>query len=130
MAITPTVRGLILCEMAKVDSVTQNISLHECFRALSAERFPAITKAFFVFAHLVNGLGDVVLRIDIVGLDDNEPVYRFSNRVRFLDRLQEMRLKIEIGQFVAPKTGMYGIKLWANDDLIAMTDFTIIGEAI
>lgn len=127
MAIAPTVRGLILSESADVDPVTKNISLRECFRALVSHSFPSTLQPFFVFAHLVNGWGDVLLRIDIVSLNDNNPIYRFTNRVLFRDRLQEMRLKVEIAQFIAPAAGKYGIKLWANSDLIALTDFTVIG---
>lgn len=127
MAIAPTVRGLILCQEADIDPVTRNLSMLQCFRALKADRFPSATKRFYVMAHLVNGLGDVTLRVDIVQLSDNRSLYRFPMAVHFQDRLQEMRMKVEVGQFVAPSRGKYGIKLWANDDLIAMTDFSVIG---
>ncbi len=127
MAIAPTVRGLILCEEVDVDPVTRNISLLQCFRALKVDRFPSAAKRFYVMAHLVNGLGDVGLRVDVVQLSDNFPLYRLPLALHFQDRLQEMRMKVEVAQFVAPAAGKYGIKLWANDDLIAMSDFTVLG---
>jgi hypothetical protein len=127
MAIVPSVRGLVLCESASVDPITMNLSMLHCFRALRADRFPAATKTFFVLAHLVNGWGEMTLRLEIVRLSDDRSVYRYANRVQFLDRMREIRLKVEIGQFIAPSDGKYGIELWADEDLIAQSDFSVIG---
>jgi hypothetical protein len=127
MAIIPSVRGLILCESAEVDPVTKNLSMLQCFRAFRADRFPAATRKFFALAHHVNGWGEVLLRLEIVRLSDDRSIYRYANRVRFLDRMREIRLKVEIGQFIAPSDGKYGIELWADAELIAQSDFSVIG---
>lgn len=127
MAITPTARGLTLCESVAVDAETRNLTLQHCFRALRADRFPAVGLPFFVTAHLVNGLGDVTLRVVIRSLSDNREAYRFERHVRLQDRLQEVRVKFEIRTFVAHTAGRFGVELWANDDLAAQTDFSVLG---
>jgi hypothetical protein len=86
---------------------------------------PGPEKPFHAVAHLVNGLGDVALRLTVVRLDTSEPVYEARGLVSFSDRMQEIRFHVLVGQCEVPKAGGYGVMLWAEGELIAQSDFNV-----
>ena len=108
MAIPPIIRGLYLCEMATADLATKNLTLQNCFRILKVAFLPSKARAFYAVAYLANGLGDFQFTIQVKRLDTLEVVYMTRGPLSFLDRLEEVRLKVRIEQCVFPISGEIG----------------------
>jgi hypothetical protein len=101
----PTVVGLPVCEQVVVEEGTKNVTLVNCFTALKVSKFPSEPRRFVVFAVLTDGAGDVNLEVVITRLEDNEEIYRQSARVRFADRLREVRFIFRVGNCTFPTAG-------------------------
>src|SRR5262245_40606282 len=115
----PSVIGLLLCEQAVVEEKTHNVTLVNCFTRLKVEQFPSEPRRFTVFAALTNGFGDVTLDVVVVRLDNDEEVLRQSRRLRFTDRLQEVRFLFRVTRCSFPVAGVYEVSLVADGESLA-----------
>ncbi len=100
MSQRPVVVGLFLCENVIVEEGTHNITLVNCFSIRAAERFPSEPLSFLLFATMTDGLGEMTFDVMIERLADLQEVYRRSSVVRLVDRLQEVRFKLQIALLI------------------------------
>jgi hypothetical protein len=122
--------GLIVCEQIIIEERTRNVTLVNCFSRLLVDRFPARPRPFVVYAGLIDGFGELTLdlvlhRLDTY-LDTYEEVLRRGQRLRFSDRLQEIRFVFRITQFAFPAAGQYQVSLLAEGELIAQNRIQIM----
>lgn len=125
MPVTPTVRGLYLCERVEADPATRNLTLRNCFRALRVAGLPTRARPFSVVAYLANGLGTFALSVRVKRLDTLDEVYVAWVPLTFADRLAEQRFVLRVEQCRFPGPGSYELALWADDELLAQTPFTV-----
>jgi hypothetical protein len=71
----PNAVGLFLCQQAVVEERTRNSSLVNRFRQLSCASFPSPPRDFVVCALLTDGLGDMLLSLNLSRLDTFEEIY-------------------------------------------------------
>lgn len=124
MALVPIARGLILCERTS-NSKRGNISLEECFRDFRVGAFPAKTTAFVAIAHLANGMGRIRFRLVVSRIDTGETVYELAGVQEFEDRLRQAIYRGVVTKLVVAEPGLFEVTLWANDEIIAQTDFRV-----
>jgi hypothetical protein len=125
MSQRPTVIGLLLCEQIIVEEDTHNVTLVNCFTRLKVEEFPSGPQRFALFAALTDGLGDVTLDVVIVGLDNEEEVFRQARRLQFRDPLQEIRFLFRITRCAFPVAGPYEVGLLADGESLARHRFEV-----
>ncbi len=126
MSQRPVVVGLFLCENVIVEEGTHNITLVNCFSIRAAERFPSEPLSFLLFATMTDGLGEMTFDVMIERLADLQEVYRRSSVVRLVDRLQEVRFKLQIAGCSFPSPGAYLVSLLADGELIGQRRFLVV----
>ncbi|MBX9582487.1 MAG: hypothetical protein K2X87_19455 [Gemmataceae bacterium] len=125
MPVTPSVRGLYLCERVELGPGTRNLTPRNCFRALRIAGLPTRAKPFTVVAYLANGIGQFPVAVVVRRLDTLGEVYAARAMLTFADRLAEVRLTIRVEQCVFPAAGEYEVALWVGHELLAQTPFTV-----
>ena len=115
----PTASGLLVCEQVIIDKRTENVTPVNCFTTLRVERFPSEPQRFSVFALLTDGFDEVRLDVIISNLADDELVYRESQRLRFGNRLQQVRFIYRVTRCIFPAAGVYEVQLLAEGQLVA-----------
>jgi hypothetical protein len=118
--------GLIVCEQIIIEERTRNVTLVNCFSRLLVDRFPAQPRPFVVYAGLIDGFGELTLDLVLHRHDTYEEVLRRGQRLRFSDRLQEIRFVFRITQFAFPAAGQYQVSLLAEGELIAQNRIQIM----
>ena len=121
----PVAQGLFVCDLAITDATTQNLSVINQFTTLKSNRFPTGPRKFSVVAVLVNGFGDFLVRVEILNLGTNLPVFEVSVPLRIPDRLMEVRFVYNITEFVFPAEGRYEATLFVGDEPIARKRFRL-----
>jgi hypothetical protein len=115
----PTVIGLLLCEQVVIEKHTENISLINCFTKRTIGDFPSEPQRFAVVALLTDGFGEIALDLVIEHLDNEDEVYRESQRLRFIDRVQEVRFLYRVTRCIFPEAGTYEVNLEAEGQVLA-----------
>jgi len=122
----PTVQGLTVCELYVVDEKSKNVTLVNQFTTLKSDRFPTAPKKFSVFAILVNGFGEVPLRLELLGLATEEVLLESTNSVRMPDRLTSVRYAFNGLDVEFPADGGYELALYAMDEPLARCRFRLV----
>jgi hypothetical protein len=81
--------------------------------------FPSEPQRFAVVALLTDGFGEIALDVVIERLDNEDEVYRESQRVRFSDRVQEVRFLYRVTRCIFPEAGTYEVNLEAEGQVLA-----------
>src|SRR5262249_25470612 len=97
---------------------TRNLTLVNCFTLKRARTFPAHLN-FTAAAFLSDGEGDIQLTVAIQRLDTLAIIRQSSHRVRFSDRMQEVRFFVRIEGCRIPVAGHYQIILLADGQVIS-----------
>jgi hypothetical protein len=119
MILLPTTLGLTLCEKHIVEVGTQNINLINTFTKRSVRTFPSPPETFYVVAALTDGLGDATITWVAHRPDDLEEIGSQSTRVKFVDRLSEVRVLFPVRDFPFPIPGRYQFTLLAENQWLA-----------
>jgi hypothetical protein len=123
MVVAPVVRSLYVCAHADVDPGTRNLTLRNCFREVVLSRTPGRVEPFFVVAYLANAFGPLVLTTEVERLDTHATVFRHRGTIQVPDRLTEVRFKLQVQCTL--DVGVHDILLFAGNELIAMSPFTV-----
>ncbi len=123
---SPVVRGLFLCETVITDARTGKVSLINTLDQFRCPTFPSEPMAFVVYAYLTDGVGEVDLTVEIEGLATLEPIYSYTARVRFLDRIAAMHFRLTVTTCSFPSPGAYQVVLYANGNPIAQNRITVV----
>lgn len=118
MSHLPVARGLVVCDVVIVEERTRNLTLVNCFTLKRARAFPAHFH-FTAAAFLSDGEGDIHLTVSIQRLDTLAIMRQSSHRVRFIDRMQEVRFFVRVEDCRFPVPGHYQISLLADGNIIA-----------
>lgn len=121
---TPSVIGLMICEMAIQDAFTGNVSLIAEFDVLNVPGFP-VAPSFVVYSRLADSEGPVELELVIELLDVDEEVYRRVYLVTFPNRLNEVRSVLRVKKCTFEKPGVYEASLLANGEWLASRVFRV-----
>jgi hypothetical protein len=114
----PIAIGLLLCDLVIVDEKTRNLTPVNCFSARKLERFPGIAD-FHLVAWLTDGLGEMSVEVVIRRLDSLDEVYHLERKLRFEDRLKDMRFIARIRDCEIPVAGYHEISLSVDGETIA-----------
>jgi hypothetical protein len=115
----PTVIGLLICEKAIIEEGTKNVTLVNCHTRIKVERFPSDPQRFTLFAVLADGAGEVTLEVGVSRLADDVKVFRAQRRLRFGDKLQEVRFIFRMNNCRFSSAGKYQIDLLADGQYLA-----------
>ena len=119
----PVARGLMLCDSVRPDPTTSKLTLENCFNRIVASSFPCSNRAFNVVAFLADGFGELTMRVEIAHLEGERTFYAREHRLRFPDRLTEMRYSFRVAGCVLPEAGTYEVELFADRESIVTTVF-------
>jgi hypothetical protein len=97
----PVAIGLVLCEQVIVDEKTRNLTPVNCFGSLKLEVVPG-TASFHVVVWLADGLGEMPVELVVRRLDSLDEVMRLERRLKFEDRLIDMRFTARIRDCAIP----------------------------
>jgi hypothetical protein len=112
--------GLLLCEQVVIEKHTENISLINCFTKRTIGDFPSEPQRFAVVALLTDGVGEIALDVVVERLDkEEEKLFHHSQRVRFADRLQEVRFLFRVTRCIFPEAGTYEVTLESEGQVLA-----------
>jgi hypothetical protein len=126
MKLTPTARGLFVCERVDVDRHHRNVSLINCYTGLHVGSFPSKPREFAIFAGLTGGFGLVNMRVMVSRLSDNHVVYSGVVPVEFRDRVEEVRFILRVKNVVFPGPGIYAVELLAEREWVAQTTLNVL----
>ena len=115
----PMALGLTLCEKAITEEGTKDVTLVSIFRKRLVERFPSPPQPFTAYAILTDGVGDGTMELVITNLETDEEIYARRFRVRFPDRLAELRLLLRVTRCSFPAPGQYQATLLVDGDWVA-----------
>jgi uncharacterized protein DUF6941 len=115
----PVASGLVVCEQAVVEEGTRRVTLVNVFDRLRVGPFPSGPQQFVVFANLSDGLGDVNLELVVHRLDNFAEIFRQSKKLRFADRLQQVKFLFRVTQCSFPVSGPYQVLLRAEGNFVA-----------
>jgi hypothetical protein len=124
----PIALGLTLCEKVIVEEGTKNVTLVSTFTKLRVDQFPTGPQRFVVFAVLTDGLGDGTIELVITRLETDEAIYTYRNRLRFPDRLTEVRVLMRVNECSFPAPGRYQFTLLIDGDWLAQCHLQVAGK--
>jgi hypothetical protein len=115
----PVVISLTLCDYVIVEERTKKVSLIGTFTGLRVADFPATPPAFSVFAILTDAVGDVTINLSMTHLATNSEIPLHRARLRFPDKLAEMRYHVRLRDCTFPLPGLYQFTVLANREWVA-----------
>jgi hypothetical protein len=124
-SVHPVIRYLIVCDEVRVDRTNpRKVSLTglvSSIRSYDDPPFPVRHEAFCVYAQLTDFRGTGVVHVDVVDADTEVCVTRTPrHRVSFgNDPLDIVGVVIRVCGCRFPKAGLYGVRFWYNDLVIA-----------
>jgi len=122
----PRVRTILLCEDIVRDAEKpKQFSLLRVItnsKAVAPVSFPCHTQQLCVFSQLTECRGQLAMRIDLHQVDSGKVLY--SHRLQSADTgkndpLSVRGLAIKFQNVIFPSAGLYGIRLWLGDTVLA-----------
>jgi hypothetical protein len=115
----PSAISLMLCDQVVFEQETQKPYLLGVFTGVAADIFPTPPQRFDVFAALTDGLGDVIMNLNVVHLDTDQAIYTQQMTVSFPDPLRVVNLRFRVRQLIYGVAGAYLFALMVDDQEIA-----------
>ncbi len=115
----PIALGMTLCEKVIVEKGTENISLVSTFNKMSVRQLPSVPRPFAVFAMVTDGMGDGTIDLVVTRQDSDQVIYALRQRVRFPDRLTEVRILFQVNACSFPAAGVYQFSLLVDEQWLA-----------
>ncbi len=114
----PTAVGVYLCEQVIVEETTRHLTLVNCFTHRVVTQFPSEDLSFIVFTTLIDGLGEMPIRVSVQRLDALDDILEYSARLRFNDPLRGLRCVVRIHGLTFPTQGYYVVRVFVGGDLV------------
>ena len=116
---TPVLQALLLADHIYTDTSGKRI-ICGTFSRIFGESFPSITIfRAFAFVLLVDVVGEVVLQLRFVSLEDNEIIMESDpTTIRNPDPLTPLDLVVRLPQLPLPKAGIYAFECWVDETMI------------
>lgn len=126
MVPTPVALGLTLCDYVIVEDGTKRVSLIGTLTKITGGSFPHLAPQFFVFAALMDGLGDATVDVIATRLDTNERIYARQRRVHFSDRLRELHVIFRVADCRFPAPGVYQFTMLVDGEWVAQRRIHVV----
>ncbi len=122
MAVVPVAKALYLCDRHAA-SEKGKVDLHGLFNAVRPKReYPYLRARFCAFAQLVNGLGEILVDIDIRSAETDELVFTTDTmKVTFPDRITVIHIAVNIEDCRFDEPGLYIVELLCNNTWVCDT---------
>src|ERR1051325_10534551 len=102
----PGFKAILLCERTMIEAGTGKISLIALIGTIAFPSFPAQTRPMKLFLHLVDGIGDYDITIEVHDLSEGEIVKKTNAvRVSFPERLASRKLIFSVLSLLLPHPG-------------------------
>ena len=99
-----------------IEAGTNKVSLVNLIRTLTIEEFPCQSERMRMFLHLVEGIGEYDLRVEIHDLYEERAIFRAkAPRVIFTNRLDVRQLSFLIPALPLQHPGKYDVIVFGND---------------
>src|ERR1051325_339286 len=109
----PGFKAILLCERTMIEAGTGKISLIALIGTIAFPSFPAQTRPMKLFLHLVDGIGDYDITIEVHDLSDlsEGEIVKKTNAVRvsFPERLASRKLIFSVRSLSLPHAGRYDV---------------------
>ena len=124
----PGCKAILLCERTMIEAGTNKISLIGLIGTIAFESFPGRTKPMKLFLHLVDGIGQYDVSVEVHDLAEDNIVFRSKTaRLSFSDRLLSRRPIFSIPGLPVPHAGKYDVIVFADGKEIDRQQVTAIG---
>lgn len=111
----PKCKALLFCNRFITDSQTGMTSIIDIINTLWVTKLPARTSPFYIFLHLVGGVGTYNFRVEIRSLTDNKPMATATiNGIAFPDRLNILQFALPCPGFPVDHAGPYDVVVLAD----------------
>jgi hypothetical protein len=111
----PGCKAILLCERTLTELGTGRISLIGLIGTLSMPAFPTRTKPMKLFLHLVDGIGDYDITVEVHDLAEDRVVLKTRVvRISFADRLMPRKLIFSVPGLPITHAGRYDVIVFGN----------------
>jgi hypothetical protein len=126
----PGCKAILLCERTVVESGSGKMSLIGLIGSLSLPAFPARTKPMRLFLHLVAGIGDYDITVQVHDLAEDRVVFKAKAlRISFPDRLMPRKLIFSMPGLPITHAGRYDVIVFGNGKEIDRQQIRITARA-
>src|SRR3972149_5881459 len=124
----PVLQALVLADHIYTDHPSGKRVICGTFSKIFSLGFPAVTSfSAFVFILLVDVVGEVVLQLRFVSLDDNQILLESKPiRIESKDPLTPLDVVVQIPPFPLPKAGIYSFECWTDDSMIGSVRLQVV----
>ena len=120
----PRCKALLLCERCIIEAATGNVSLINILSGFDVQSYPGLTGAFSAFSHLVDGIGEYDVTVEIDDLHDDVIIARTEpTHVAFPTRLAKANLVIRVPPLPLQHAGMYDFIVFVDGDELERQQF-------
>ena len=117
--IPPELLALVVADGVHHDDVTGKLFLLGTRSVIVAKSFPLEHPRLVAYVALVNGRGEVRIRVRVIDVDEErEPVVSDEAAVVFPSPLTELEVVFEFTDLIFPEDGEYRVQLYAGECLL------------
>ncbi len=111
----PGCKAILLCERTMTKAGTGKISLIDLIGTIFFDGFPARSKPMRLFLHLVDGIGEYEIHIEVHDLAEDSAALRTTAvKVSFPDRLAPRKLIFGIPKLPLSHAGRYDVIVFGD----------------
>jgi hypothetical protein len=123
----PVLQALVLADQIYTDQSGKRI-ICGTFSKIFSLGFPTITSfPAFVFILLVDVVGEVVLQLRFVSLDDNQILMESKPiKIKSKDPLTPLDIVVQIPPFPLPRAGIYSFECWTDGTMIGSVRLQVV----
>jgi hypothetical protein len=128
---TPVLQALLLADHIYTEESGKRV-ICGTFSRIFSLRFPTITSfSPWAFVLLVDVVGEVVLQLRFVCLEDNQ-ILMESNPVtiKSVDPLAPLDIAMRIPPFPLPRAGIYSFECWADETMIGSVRLQVVQSLV
>ena len=123
----PVLQALLLADQIYTDVSGKRI-ICGAFSKIFCKKFPTVAGfSPFAFVLLADVIGEVVLQLRFVSLNDNEILMESSKtRIKSDDPLTPLDIVFRIPPFPLPHKGIYSFECWADETMIGSVRLHVV----
>lgn len=127
----PVLQALVIADHIYTDHSTGKRIICGTFSKIFSSKFPKETSfSAFAFILLVDVIGEVVLQLRFVSLDDNEILMESPPmRIRSESPLTPLDIVVQIPPFPLPRAGIYSFECWTDETMIGSVRLQVAKQA-
>lgn len=124
----PIGKAIILCDEVIEDKRSGKKTLVNIFNRLGSKKFPTKHPRMCVYVALVNGSGEMPVKLQLKRSDGEKPKAMFTaeGQVKFQNPNQVIELVYDLRGLVFLAAGVYTFEVYADSDFIFETKFNVV----